>query len=78
MRRKVYLETTVVSYLAARPSRDLLVAGHQEATRELWPSLATTFETFVSALGLRGGCSRGCPTSGETFGGDQAVSDVGC
>ena len=50
MRRKVYLETTVVSYLAARPSRDLLVAGHQEATRELWPGLATTFETFVSAL----------------------------
>ncbi|MCI0479532.1 type II toxin-antitoxin system VapC family toxin [Candidatus Uhrbacteria bacterium] len=50
MRRKVYVETTVVSYLAARPSRDLLVAGHQEATRELWPLLATTFETFVSAL----------------------------
>jgi predicted nucleic acid-binding protein len=50
MKRKVYIETTVVSYLAARPSRDLLVAGHQEATRELWPSLTTVYDTYVSAL----------------------------
>jgi predicted nucleic acid-binding protein len=50
MKRKLYIETTVVSYLAARPSRDLLVAGHQEATRELWPSLATDYDAYVSAL----------------------------
>jgi predicted nucleic acid-binding protein len=50
MRRKIYIGTTVVSYLAARPSRDLLVAGHQEATRELWPRLTTTYDTYVSAL----------------------------
>jgi len=25
----VYLETTFISYLVARPSRDLLVAGHR-------------------------------------------------
>lgn len=50
MKRKLYIETTVVSYLTARPSRDLLVAGHQEATRELWPSLTTAYDTYVSAL----------------------------
>ncbi|MFH1922182.1 MAG: type II toxin-antitoxin system VapC family toxin [Planctomycetota bacterium] len=50
MRQRVYLETTVVSYCTARPSRDLLVAAHQEATRELWPKLAADFETYVSAL----------------------------
>lgn len=50
MNRKIYIETTVVSYFVARPSRDLLVAGHQEATRELWPSLTTLYDTFVSAL----------------------------
>lgn len=50
MRQRVYLETTVVSYWTARPSRDLLVAAHQEATRELWPKLAGDFETYVSAL----------------------------
>jgi predicted nucleic acid-binding protein len=50
MKRTLYIETTVVSYFAARPSRDLLVAGHQEATRELWPSLTTVYDTYVSAL----------------------------
>jgi predicted nucleic acid-binding protein len=50
MKRTLYIETTVVSYLTARPSRDLLVAGHQEATRELWPSLTTVYDTYVSAL----------------------------
>ena len=46
----MWVETTVVSYFTARPSRDLLVAGHQEATRELWPSLTTVYDTYVSAL----------------------------
>lgn len=32
----VYLETTFVSYLVARPSRDLLVAAHQQATHDWW------------------------------------------
>src|SRR3972149_2618404 len=50
MKKRVYIETTVVSYLTARPSRDPLVAGHQEATRELWPELAAKYETYVSAL----------------------------
>jgi predicted nucleic acid-binding protein len=50
MKRRLYIETTVVSYLTARPSRDLLVAGHQEATRELWPRLAKDYDTYVSAL----------------------------
>ena len=50
MKRKLYIETTVVSYLVARPSRDLLVAGHQEATRELWPRLTKEYDTYVSAL----------------------------
>ena len=31
----VYVETTVVSYLTARPSRDLVVAAHLEVTR-IW------------------------------------------
>jgi hypothetical protein len=34
MKPKAYLETTVVIYLAASPSRDVIVAGHQKITRD--------------------------------------------
>jgi hypothetical protein len=50
MKKRVYVETTVVSYFTARPSRDLMVAGHQEATRGLWPKLVDDYETYISAL----------------------------
>ena len=33
---KVYLETTIVSYLVASPTTDVIQAGHQEATRNWW------------------------------------------
>ena len=50
MMRSVYVETTVVSYLTARPSRDLVVAARQEASRELWEKLASEYVSYVSAL----------------------------
>jgi len=50
MKKRVYIETTVVSYYTANVSRDLLIAGHQEATRELWPRLTAVYESYVSAL----------------------------
>jgi predicted nucleic acid-binding protein len=50
MVRSVYVETTVASYFTARPSRDLMIAGHQEATRELWPKFASEYKPYVSAL----------------------------
>ncbi len=50
MKKRLYIETTVVSYLTARPSRDLIVAGHQEATHELWPRLSAEYESYISAL----------------------------
>jgi predicted nucleic acid-binding protein len=48
MKSKVYLETTIVSYLAALPSRDIVVAGHQQLTQEWWTG-RSQFELFVSA-----------------------------
>jgi hypothetical protein len=47
MGRRVYLETSVISYLAALPSRDVVVAGHQQVTRDWWER-RTRFELFVS------------------------------
>jgi hypothetical protein len=48
MKAKVYIETTIPSYLAARPSRDLLTAAHQQITRDWWESRAPAFDLYVS------------------------------
>lgn len=50
MKPKVYVETTVVSYLTGRATRDLVIAAHQAETRVLWPRLSTDFDTYISAL----------------------------
>jgi hypothetical protein len=48
MRLRVYLETTIVSYLTALPSRDLVTAAHQQITRDWWETRRTEFDLFVS------------------------------
>ena len=50
MKPKVYIETTIVSYLAARPSRNLIVAAHQQITHDWWDMRRSEFELFVSEL----------------------------
>ena len=50
MEQKVYLETSVVSYYVARPSRDLVIAARQEITHEIWPVLQDNFDIYISAL----------------------------
>ena len=46
----VYLETTFISYLVARPSRDVIVAGHQQTTQEWWANRRSEFECSVSQV----------------------------
>lgn len=50
---RVYVETSVISYLCSRPSRDLLVAARQEATREWWEARDSMFQPLISNLVLR-------------------------
>ena len=50
MKSKVYVETSVISYLAARPSRDILVAANQQVTQEWWQDRREHFDLFVSQL----------------------------
>jgi predicted nucleic acid-binding protein len=53
MAAKVYLETTIPSYLVARPSRDLVTAAHQEITRLWWEQRRKNFDLYVSELVLQ-------------------------
>ena len=48
MKARVYLETSVVSYLASRQSRDLIVAAHQALTIEWWEARRQDFELVAS------------------------------
>lgn len=50
MNPKVYLETSVVSYWTAPPSRDARVAAFQQATHEWFSAKRAEFEVFVSDL----------------------------
>lgn len=44
----VYLETTIPSYLAAHPSRDLIIAAHQQITHEWWRTARERFDLYLS------------------------------
>jgi len=51
MKPKAYIETSIVSYLTAWPSRDLVLAAHQQVTRDWWAS-RETFGLFASQFVL--------------------------
>jgi predicted nucleic acid-binding protein len=40
MNQKIYIETSIVSYLTARPSKDLVIAAHQSSTADFWEILS--------------------------------------
>jgi hypothetical protein len=53
MKAKVYVETTVISYLTARPSRDVVVAGHQQITHDWWQTCRERFALFASSSSFK-------------------------
>jgi len=48
--RSVYVETSIISYLTARPSRDLRAAAWQELTQQWWAQERAKYELFTSEL----------------------------
>jgi predicted nucleic acid-binding protein len=59
---KVYIETSVVSYLTSQPSRDIVLAAHQQITHSWWSTRAR-FDLYVSEAVLA-----------EAGGGDRTAS----
>jgi hypothetical protein len=64
MKPRLYLETTIPSYLTAWPSRDLVRAAHQQVTREWWEQRRGEYELFVSEI-VVDECQGGDPTAAE-------------
>ena len=60
--KSINLESSVVSYFAARPSRDLVVAGNQQVTRDWWETRRGECELFVSDV-VVAECAAGDPTA---------------
>jgi len=64
MKKKVYIETSFVSYLAARPTRNLVAAAWQEIATTWWETRRSQFELYASEL-----------TVAEAARGDQAAAE---
>ena len=52
MKPPLYVETSVVSYLTARPSRDLITAARQQLTALWWATCRANYDLFISPLVL--------------------------
>ncbi|OQW61846.1 MAG: hypothetical protein A4S17_09195 [Proteobacteria bacterium HN_bin10] len=52
MAYSVYVETSVISYYAARPSRDIVTAARQTITQEWWTESRGHYEIYISVLVL--------------------------
>ena len=50
MKKSVYIETSIPSYLTARPSRDVRAAAWQQITSQWWEEARGHYELFTSAL----------------------------
>jgi predicted nucleic acid-binding protein len=61
----VYIETSIISYLTARPSRDLRAAAWQQLTAQWWAQERAKYELFISELVVT-----------EASAGDQAAADA--
>ena len=49
----MYLETSVLSYLASRPSNDVRVCANQSITLEWWEEKRSGFEVYISEIVLQ-------------------------
>ncbi|MDQ1354891.1 MAG: hypothetical protein QG657_5200 [Acidobacteriota bacterium] len=53
MKPKIYIETTIISYLTGKPSRDIIIAAHQQITEEWWRTRRHFFDLYASQLVIR-------------------------
>jgi hypothetical protein len=81
MTATVYIESSVISYLASRPSRDLIIAARQVITAGWWDARRHQYDVFISTL-VEDEISKGDPNaapSGKaplTFGSKKCCAPI--
>ncbi|MBL7187110.1 MAG: hypothetical protein ISS70_12390 [Phycisphaerae bacterium] len=50
MKPTVYIETSIISYVTARASRDLIVTAHQQLTLDWWDHALPKLDAYVSPV----------------------------
>jgi hypothetical protein len=57
VKKRIYIETSVISFLTARPSKDLVLTGHQASTHNFWKT-KDAYEVFISDMVIQE-CEKG-------------------
>ncbi|MCU7244205.1 MAG: PIN domain-containing protein [Microcystis aeruginosa Ma_QC_Ca_00000000_S207] len=52
MKESVYIETSVIGYLTARSTKNLIIAGNIETTRDWWQNRRNSFVLYISQVVL--------------------------
>ena len=52
MSKTVYIETSVIGYLTARSTQNLIIAGNMETTRDWWQNRRNDFFLYISQVVL--------------------------
>ncbi|MCF6300080.1 MAG: hypothetical protein L3J52_03020 [Proteobacteria bacterium] len=50
MQKSVYIESSVISYITAKPSRNLITSARQAITVEWWEEYRDSYQIFISQL----------------------------
>lgn len=50
MKPKIYIETSIVSYLTSKPSRDIIIAAHQQITNNWWENQRVEYDLYTSQI----------------------------
>ena len=73
MNPTAYLETSIIGYLASRPSRDLVTAANQQLTHDWWDDHREQYDLYVSEAVIVE-CSAGDPQAAQER--LDAISDI--
>jgi predicted nucleic acid-binding protein len=73
MSETVYIETSILGYLTARSTKNLILAGNIETTRDWWNLRRNTFRLYISQLVLDEICQGDAEIAAQRL---EAVNDL--